>query len=74
MDLKLAELHLKFVVSSGIAENLIISPKASLYDPHYRESFGITLTSALSRMKSNAHPVHGLAVRVTYKPTMSPAR
>ena len=50
MDLKLAEMYLWFVASSGIAGNLICSPKASLYVPHYRERSGKTVTPALSEM------------------------
>ena len=71
MDLKLAEMYLYFVASSRIAGNLKFSPKASLNAPHYRESFGKTVTPALSELKSNAHPAHGLAVRVTSKPSFT---
>ena len=67
MDLKLAEMYLQFVASLGIAGNFIFSPKSSLHDPHYRESFGKTVTSALFEMKSNGHLAHGLAVSVTSK-------
>ena len=65
MDLKLAEIYLYFVASSGIAGNLKFSPKTSLNAQHYREGFGKTVTLALSEIKSNAHRA---------LPTISPAR
>ena len=64
---ELAEMYLQFVASSGIVGNFIFSPKSSLYDPHCRESFGKTVTPALSEIKSNSHLAHGLAVRMIAK-------
>ena len=58
VDLKLAEMYLQLVASSGIAGNLIFSAKAFLYAPHCGESFGKTVTPVLSEKNSNAHPAH----------------